>query len=206
MLSLLLAAILVLPTLSNVVYISDDNTINITGTDRYYHIIRGFGDVVSDINDLKEIGKVFGTVSEQCYDIKNSINEWTSELSFLRHPPTTSIIKCNTDGVIKFKDMGKVLDDYHDKVALTRLHAMHTNGITSPPVDHPIVRNGVLYVNRGYTVVNGDGIIDELLDFIDNHKSSEEEIAYKKDDVIVWDNRRVFYALDNTSDIIRITI
>lgn len=126
---------------------------------------------------------------------------WHADLTFFDSPPTYSIIRGvelpGNSSRTMFKDMKMVLDDYPKKNELHRLQANHSDNFNTSTV-HDVVRNGVLYVNRAFTrniigMENND-LLEELFDFIDNHKESETIVEWTIDDILMWDNRFVYHS------------
>lgn len=126
---------------------------------------------------------------------------WHTDLTFLKFPPTLSIIRgvelFNGTSRTKFKNMTMVLEDYPRKEELIGLYANHSDNFNTSSI-HPVIKRGILYVNRAFTRniigLEDNKLLDELFDFIDNHTASETIVEWTIDDILMWDNRFVYHS------------
>jgi alpha-ketoglutarate-dependent taurine dioxygenase len=127
---------------------------------------------------------------------------WHADLTYLKEPPAYSIIRAvelpGGKSRTMFKDMQQVLNDYPRKESLLGLMANHSDNFNTSSI-HPVVNRGMLYVNRAFTrnIIGKDDngkLLNELLDFIDNHKESETVVEWTEDDIVMWDNRFVYHS------------
>lgn len=126
---------------------------------------------------------------------------WHADLTFLRFPPSLSIIRgvelYNNISRTKFKNMTMVLEDYPRKEELLGLYANHSDNFNTSSI-HPVINRGILYVNRAFTrnIIGQEDnkLLEELFDFIDNHTASETIVEWTIDDILMWDNRFVYHS------------
>lgn len=126
---------------------------------------------------------------------------WHSDMSYLKNTPTFSIVRPvslpDNKTSTMFKDMKMVLNDFPNNERLINLYANHSDDFNTSST-HPVVRDGYLFVNRAFTrniigIDDGNVFLEQIFQFIDNHKESETLIKWEIDDILVWNNNFLFH-------------